>query len=461
MRRTLLNTPVRCGAMAMTIALAGCSGISREAALLDTQPTGAGVSDPYVIVDCMLPPQLIRQGMGAVHFGPSRPAKISRRLCAQQGGAQTLGLTAWQALADSGHAEAQNYLGEMYEYGTGGAPKDLQKARSYYEKASAAGNGRAAASLSRLLASGAPGVPQSPARAVELAAAAAGVPTKTLQLVDVNQGRPVAATAATAGSGAIHLKQFPFGRYRALLIGNSNYVHAPKLDSPVNEVDVIGALLEKKYGFKVTKLKNATRDQILRKLDDLHEELRETDNLLVYYTGHGAESASREGFWIPVDGESPTSTGATRTRLWVSSAEVRELLSVMAPLHILVVADSCYSARFLQFKGIPSISPGVSLQVFMSTFGEMYAKKSRTALTSGGLAPVVDANDGSRMSPFAKAFVAYLERNNAPVSSVDVFAGIQMDVIDQTSRMGFAQQPQWGPVTGAGHVSGDFWFRPN
>lgn len=451
----------RLGVLLLASLCTGCAG-SRELAMDDADPTSAG-ADPsaqYLVVDCLLPPRLIRQGERSVTMLPSRPAKLSSRQCAQQGGAQTAGLGAWAQLAASGDAEAQTYLGEMYEHGIGGAPRDPAKARDLYTKAAAAGNARARSNLSQMLAGGAPGVTKNPDQAKQLVAqnlTGVGIDRNLVAVVATSSRQP-ALPAGTVDGG--DLKRFAFGRYHALLIGNSDYRNAPKLASPVNEVDVIGELLERRYGFRVVKLKNATRDQILRKLDDLDEELKAGDNLLVYYTGHGAESASREGFWIPVDGEAPTSQSRTRTRLWVSSSEVREKLSVMAPKHILVVADSCYSARFLQFRGIFNPSSSQASSVYLEAFGKLYASKSRTALTSGGLAPVIEPNDGSNLSPFAKAFSRFLESNREPVPSAQIFSSIQLDVMTATSRLGFAQQPQWGPIESAGHESGDFWFRP-
>lgn len=447
-------------ALAMLAAAPGARGTS-PGELLDAEPPGAGdASAKYLVVDCLLPPQMVRQGERAVRMLPSRPAKLSARQCAKQGGAQTTGLGAWKRLADAGNAEAQTYLGEMFENGLGGAPIDVEKAIELYTRASNAGNARAASNLALLYANGAPGLPRNLQKAegfVRQAAVAVGVDTRNIEVMPVASGRPMLPAPSVAG---LDLKQFPFGRYHALLIGNGDYANAPALRSPVHEVDAIGKLLEQKYGFRVVKLKNATRDHILKKLDDLDMELKESDNLLVYYTGHGAESAAKEGYWIPVDGENPASVNKNRTRLWVSSSELREKLSVMAPKHVLVVADSCYSARFLQFRGAFSSAAGLPPAAYLDNFGKLYAAKSRTALTSGGLAPVIEPNDGSNMSLFAKAFVQFLERNRDPVPSVQIFSGIAMDVLNGTSRLGFAQQPQWGPITGAGHESGDFWFRP-
>jgi hypothetical protein len=291
----------------------------------------------------------------------------------------------------------------------------------------------------------------------EQATLAAGLQSRTFEVVPIASARPTVPEGSSLGQD---LKQFPFGKYHALVIGISDYLHAPRLKSPTHEVDVIASVLERKYGFNVVKLKNATRDQILRKLDDLDQELKEGDNLLLYFTGHGMESASREGYWIPVDGEAPLSANTLRTAGWISSSAVREKLSVMKPRHVLVVADSCYSARFLQFKGVFKAATDVPSAAYLDNFGKLYKSMSRTALTSGGLAPVLDSTDGSNMSLFAKAFVRFLDRNRDPVPSVQLFAGIELEVMNGTAAIGVPQQPQWGPITGAGHESGDFWFRP-
>jgi hypothetical protein len=446
-------------ALVVAFGLASCSAPSElQLAHASTDDTGA----QYLVVDCVLPPQMIRQGEASVRFTPSRSAKLSSRLCAQQGGAQRAGIEAWQRLAEAGNTEAQTYLGEMYEAGTGGVAQNTAKALEWYTRAARAkpGNARAISNLALVYSNGAVGLAPEPAKAAALVKepmAATGLDTRQIIVVST------ATTTTTAPPEAPldnTLKPFAFGQYHALLIGNSNYAHLPQLNSPVHEVDVIANTLSSRYGFRITKLKNATRNQILKQLDDLNETLQETDNLLVYYSGHGAESESREGFWIPVDGEAPGSPSRLRTRLWVSSSELRQKLAEMAPRHVLVVSDSCYSARFLQFRGMLNAADMGPSNAYLQNFAKLYAAKSRTALTSGGLAPVLEPNDGSNLSVFAKAFIQFLEKNRNAMPSVHVFSGIESNVVAASSQLGFAQQPQWGPITGSGHESGDFWFNP-
>lgn len=455
------------GALAAAVlALWGCGSADRQA---PAEPAGSDDPQQYAVIDCLLAPQMIRMGEAAVRFTPSRLAKMSARQCARQGGARKEGLDAWKQLAESGNAEAQVYLGEMYEHGTGGVARDLRSALDWYQRAAKAGNPRAISNLAVLYANGAPGLPKDPGRAADLvkqSAAATGADTRNFVVEPVaRSGSPRRPATTSEASSTAELRNFNFGKYHALLIGNAAYRHLPPLRSPTNEIDVIGRLLESRYGFRVTKMKNATRDQILRQLDDMDAGLEKEDNLLVYYSGHGAESETGEGYWIPVDGEAPTAPNRLRTRLWVPTSDLREKLSVFKSGHVLVVSDSCYSGRLLQFRGgftsraaTPAgIAPSAS---YLESFTRNYAARSRMALTSGGLAPVIEPNDGSNLSLFAKAFIQFLERNREPVRSVDIFAGIQQDVVLATSRLGFTQEPQWGAIGGGGHESGDFWFRP-
>src|SRR5215510_7208670 len=116
--------------------------------------------------------------------------------------------------------------------------------------------------------------------------------------------------------GALNGEAVNLGRYHALLIGINAYQNpgfAPTLSTPVNDVRVMRQLLEKEYGFSdVTVLRDseATRSGILRAMAKLRESnLTESDNVLLYYAGHGSqERDTKEGFWIPVDATPDVST---------------------------------------------------------------------------------------------------------------------------------------------------------
>jgi uncharacterized caspase-like protein len=80
------------------------------------------------------------------------------------------------------------------------------------------------------------------------------------------------------------------GNFYALVIGINDY-HAPlpPLKSAVNDAKAVGKMLEEHYGFKVQYLLDAqaTRFNILDALAKYESSLQATDNLVIYYAGHG------------------------------------------------------------------------------------------------------------------------------------------------------------------------------
>src|SRR5207248_3242583 len=69
----------------------------------------------------------------------------------------------------------------------------------------------------------------------------------------------------------------------------------------------------------------------------LRESLKEDDNLLIYFAGHGEIDPAKEGYWLPVDAQ------ANAPSSWISNRAVSDILNMMSAKHVLVVADSCYS----------------------------------------------------------------------------------------------------------------------
>ena len=85
----------------------------------------------------------------------------------------------------------------------------------------------------------------------------------------------------------------------------------------------------------------------------------------------------------------------------------------MKAKHVMVVADSCFSG---------TISRGLKiLERTPEWFATIVKKKSRTALTSGGLEPVLDTVVGNH-SAFAYAFISLLEENDGVLDASQLFS---------------------------------------
>jgi len=230
-----------------------------------------------------------------------------------------------------------------------------------------------------------------------------------------------------------------FGSYHALVIGIDHYRAVTPLKTAVGDARTVADLLQKEYGFKVTLLVDATRNQILDAFDDLRRALTENDNLLIYYAGHGyLDADSDRGFWLPVDAH------ADRRANWLSNSDIADVVRATRAKHVLVVADSCYAGTLTR-----------SLSVQMSAlddFSRLAQKRARTALVSGGLEPVEDAGGGGH-SVFAKAFLDSLLANTGVVDMSQIFSSMRRQVI-----LSAAQTPQYGDIRQTGHEGGDFIF---
>jgi hypothetical protein len=250
-------------------------------------------------------------------------------------------------------------------------------------------------------------------------------------------GEPLPARAKPIGQPANG--KTDFGNYHALVIGNNNYRSVTPLKTAALDAKEVAEELKKHYGFKVTLLVDATRNQTLDVFDDLRRTLTDNDNLLIYYAGHGyLDAESDRGFWLPVDAD------PNRRANWLSNSDLADMVRATRAKHVLVVADSCYAGTLTR-----------SLSVQMSGLDDLSRlaqKRARTALTSGGLEPVEDSG-GGKHSIFAKAFLGALRANAGVADMSQIFSAMRREVI-----LGSQQTPQYGDIRQTGHEGGDFIF---
>jgi uncharacterized caspase-like protein len=260
-------------------------------------------------------------------------------------------------------------------------------------------------------------------------------------------------TEQLEASSAVAVPDVDFGEYHALVIGNSQYKHLPKLNSTIADADAMSAMLQDRYGFKVTKLIDATRYDILSALNTLRSELDEDDNLLVYYAGHGEmDQVNERGHWLPIDAEE------TSTANWISNVAITDILNAMSVRKVLVVADSCYSGSMTR-STLSRLDAGRSPEAWKSWLKLMSEKRSRLSFSSGGLAPVLDGG-GGKHSIFAKALLDALKSNRTVVEGRQLHAQVAQAVSYAAQAAQFEQAPQYAPIQFAGHESGDFLFVP-
>lgn len=247
-------------------------------------------------------------------------------------------------------------------------------------------------------------------------------------------------------------KGMNFGPYHALLIGNTDYKALPGIETAGDDVVALKSLLETDYGFEITMLRNATYLDVLAAFSTLREKLGEKDNLVVYYAGHGAlDAVSGLGYWLPVDAEPNDKTN------WISSREVSLQLSLLPSKHVLVIADSCYSGALTR-SALARIE-GASDGERNAWLRDALAKRSRSALTSGGLQPVLDTGGGGH-SIFARSVLDTLSESRDVLEANRLWSAVKARVMLETRALRREQVPEYAPIRFAGHAGGEFFFVP-
>ena len=230
------------------------------------------------------------------------------------------------------------------------------------------------------------------------------------------------------------------GDYYALVIGNDEYQHLPRLKTAINDARAVGEVLRTQYGYQVTNLFNASRAEILRALTLYRRSLQPDDNLIIYYAGHGwLDEDENRGYWLPVDASQDDDVH------WIPNGSVTSKTRAMEAKHVMVIADSCYSGKLV--RGIHVNSPTPDYLKKLST------RRARVVLTSGGIEPVSDSGGRNNHSIFAQALLDALRANTGVLEGHELFTKIRRPVAVNSDQI-----PEYSDIRKAGHDGGDFLF---
>jgi hypothetical protein len=269
--------------------------------------------------------------------------------------------------------------------------------------------------------------------------------------------------------GTVELTQLPptadernvagmkFGRYYAILIGNSKYQNSDlgNLQTPKRDTERVEKILADKYGFNVTRYEDANDIDMLKTINDLNSIVKPEDNVLIYYAGHGAVLSSakaQNGYWLPVNADPPP-----KDTFWVPNEQITGHLGRLQAKRVLVVSDSC-------FAGLLSTDPSYLFMNDKVKYSKEYIafklpKRARLLLSSGSDQPVLNVGGGEH-SVFARAFIDELESNTGILSSPELFSRIRKRVEVAAAQNNHVQKPEFKSIKGAGHEVGDFFFVP-
>lgn len=252
--------------------------------------------------------------------------------------------------------------------------------------------------------------------------------------------QPAKEVIAATQAPSSHATFTPKGRYFALVIGNNQYQHIPSLENAVDDSKAIAKILKQDFNFKIERLKDATRSDILTALSEYRHEMQPNDHLLIYYAGHGwLDTEADEGYWLPTDAKKDNPVN------WIANSTITRALKTISAKHILLIADSCYSGKLTRGLKIVDRKPNYLQRIA--------SKKSRTVMTSGGLEPVLDAGGTDQHSVFASALLSALNEVEHAEDGAGVFADVRKKVL-----LNADQTPEYSNIRKAGHDGGDFIF---
>lgn len=226
-------------------------------------------------------------------------------------------------------------------------------------------------------------------------------------------------------------------------IGINEYKHFTDLHNAVGDVKAIYQELQENYDINEVIMlfdKQATRRNIIRKLDELVREVKSEDKLLIHYSGHGHLSTSTKGYWIPHDAE------LNYTDDYIANSRLRDYMEDIKARHILLISDSCFSGSlFAQGSKRKLPEPEDVLE----------SKVSRYALCSGRHDEEVHDGKPGENSPFVGSILEGLRENSSPKLRISLLAE---QVMSRTASK-YRQLPQHGTLFDVGDKGGQYIFR--
>jgi hypothetical protein len=295
---------------------------------------------------------------------------------------------------------------------------------------------------------------------------------------------PCACAAAADPSNSEKPAQSATGTKRALLVGINNYKAVEHLRGSLNDVAAMRQILTTRWGFSPDNVvtlteEAATRDAILRSLEQLVSESGPNDTVVFHYSGHGSQVKDLNGdeedgldeTLVPYDGRTPGVPD-------IVDDELDVIFSKLKAGTALIILDSCHSGtgtRGIDFRprGIPQDtrlevyqSPAVRPIEGVSTRAIIPRVESRQLVMSA-----VPANqealdgpiDGEYHGVFTFVLSKALAAAPANASAREVFAGVGQEIRRLQAKFANTAMPEPQLEGPPGAIDGPLlaWNRPN
>jgi len=233
------------------------------------------------------------------------------------------------------------------------------------------------------------------------------------------------------------------GKNFCLIIAIDNYKNGiSKLNNCVKDATDIKRLLIDKYQFTeedsiVLNNDKATRKNILSTLRNLKDRITQNDNLLITFSGHGA-NIDDVGYWLPTDSVNGEDYN------YISSSDLIDRLNAIKCHHLFLIIDACFSGG-----------------IFLNTRSDFVRgdekRPSRYGFSASHSKEVAYDGDKGENSPFAKHLIRKLKSNNRPITLNNLADHVIQKVQEETEGK---QTPIFRPLDIKGDDLGQFILYP-
>ena len=233
----------------------------------------------------------------------------------------------------------------------------------------------------------------------------------------------VAQTNTSFNSDNLHYLADIYNESWALIIGINDYKHMPNLNYAVNDAISIKDMLMSTYNYKEDNIilvlnEEATKDNILKGFNDILQQSKEKDRVLIFYAGHGETyslpSGGEMGYLVPVDGEPEN--------LFLTSIPMNRLYDIAQmsyAKHILYLVDACYGGLALAAtRGLKKSVPNY--------LNKITREKGRQIITAGGKDEQVLERSEWGHSAFTKNLLVGLGQSSADVDADGVITADEL-----------------------------------
>jgi hypothetical protein len=262
------------------------------------------------------------------------------------------------------------------------------------------------------------------------------------------QADAAAATAASAGLAVLaqqakaDAQTTVYANRRALVIGNDNYRHVPKLLNAREDAKAIADNL-KQFGYQVTLKLDLTEKDMKAALRTFKNQVEGGDEVMVFFAGHGVQLGSTN-YLLPTD-----ITGESEDQIKDDAIQLQRVLDDMSEKKAkltLALIDAC---RDNPFKTAQRAIGGRGLAPTTAATGQMVifsAGTGQQALDKLGPA------DTNRNGLFTRVFLKEMQKTGVSIDKV--LRNVRTEVVGLARAAGHEQVPAIYD-----QVVGDFYFR--